>query len=121
MLTGKRRKALEALLTNSTRRAAAHAAGIDEKTLRGYLEDEDFLREYRHAFTAMIEETTRAAQIALSPAITTLRDICEDTEAPAMARISAARCILDVGMKMTELNDIEMRLEALENANRASH
>ena len=33
--------------------------GIDEKTLRSYLEDEDFLTEYRRAFTALIEETTR--------------------------------------------------------------
>lgn len=121
MLTGKKHKALEALLTNSTRRAAAQAAGIDEKTLRGYLEDEEFLKEYRHAFTAMIEETTRAAQMAQAPALATLRSICEDTEAPPMARISAARCILDVGMKMTELNDIELRLEALEDANRANH
>lgn len=121
MLTGKKHKALEALLTNSTRRAAAQAAGIDEKTLRGYLEDETFLNEYRRAFTAMIEETTRAAQMALSPAIATLRSICEDTEAPAMARISAARCILDMGMRLTEQNDIITRLEALEDANRANH
>lgn len=121
MLTGKKKLALEALLTNSTRKAAAMAAGIDEKTLRGYLENETFLGEYRRAFTRMIEETTRAAQMALSPAIATLRSICEDTEAPAMARISAARCILDMGMKLTEINDIELRLEALEDAHRASH
>ena len=69
----------------------------------------------------MIEETTRAAQRALSPALDTLCSICADTEAPAMARISAARCILDVGLKLTEQNDIIMRLEALEDANRANH
>lgn len=116
MLTAKQQAALTAILTHPTRAEAARAAGIGDKTLYRYLCNPEFIREYRQAFTAMVEEATRAAQMSLIPALTALHEICVDSGAPAMARISAARCLLDMGLKLTEMNDVEMRLEALEDA-----
>ena len=115
-MTKAKERALASLLTHSNMKDAALAAGIDPRTLRRYMNDTEFLAEYRKAFTRMFEEATRAAQRALLPAIATLREVCEDHSISAMARIAAARCILDMGLKLTEMNDIELRLEALENA-----
>jgi hypothetical protein len=48
-----------------------------------------------------------------------LRDIAEDTEAPASARVSAARAILDSAIKAAEVEDLLPRLQALEEAQAA--
>jgi hypothetical protein len=46
----------------------------------------------------------------------TLRAVCESTEAPASARVAAAKTILDGAVKAVELQDLTARLEALEQS-----
>ena len=106
----------KALLTSPSKAAAAKAAGIAPRTLRGYLADPEFQAAYRDAFGNMVEDATRQAQQAISPALSTLREIVEDKEEDAQARISAARAILSNGLKLTETTDILNRLQDLENA-----
>lgn len=115
-LTPKQQKALVALLTNSTKEAAAKAAGIESKTLRRYLSDPDFQAEYRQAFASMVEDATRQAQQTLSPALSVLREIMEDGDIPAAARVSAAKTALEYALRLAEVSDLAARLEALENA-----
>ena len=116
-----RSKALLALLTSPTREKAAAAAGITSKTLRSYLADPDFQAEYKRAFSGLVEEATRQAQQAIAPALLTLREIVEDTDENAQARISAARSILEYSMKLTETTDILTRLDELEAAMGGEH
>ena len=106
-----------ALLTNPTKEKAAAAAGISSRTLRGYLADPEFQSEYKKAFAGMVEDATRQAQQSFTPALSTLREIAEDETENSPARISAARSILEYGMKLTEQTDIITRLEELEAAN----
>lgn len=113
-MTPKRQKALLALLTTPTREQAAAAAGITSKTLRGYLADPEFQAEYKKAFAALVEDATRQAQQAIAPALSTLREIVEDTGENAQARISAARSVLEYSIKLTETTDILSRLNELE-------
>ena len=115
-LTPKQQKALVALLTNSTKEAAAKAAGIESKTLRRYLSNPDFQAEYRRAFASMVEDATRQAQQTLSPALSVLREIMEDGDIPAAARVSAAKTALEYALRLAEVSDLAARLEALENA-----
>ena len=115
-MTPKKQNALFALLTNPTKEDAAAAAGITSKTLRGYLADPEFQAEYTKAFAGLIEDATRQAQQSLTPALSTLREIVEDKNENAQARISAARSILEYGLKLTEQTDILTRLEDLEAA-----
>ena len=61
-----------------------------------------------------MEDATRQAQQAIAPALSTLREIVEDTDEGAQARISAARSILEYSMKLTETTDILSRLDELE-------
>ena len=107
-------KALQALLTQPTKAAAAKEAGIDESTLRRYLSDPEFQKEYKAAFSQLVQDATRQAQQSLSPAISALRDIVEDDNENSSARIAAARSLLEYGLRLTEFSDILAELEAVE-------
>ena len=78
--------------------------------------DPEFQAANRDAFGNMVEGATRQAQQAISPALSTLREIVEDKDEDAQARISAARAILSHGLKLIETTDILNRLQELETA-----
>lgn len=113
-MTAKQIKALQALLTQPTKAAAAKQAGINESTLRRYLADEEFQREYKAAFSQLVSDATRQAQKSLSPALSALREIVEDDTESSASRIAAARTLLEYGLKLTEFNDILSRIDAIE-------
>ena len=115
-MTPKKHKALLALLTNPTKERAAEAAGITSKTLRGYLADPEFQAEYKKAFADLVEDATRKVQQTLEPAIAVLREIMEDRSENGQVRVSAARSVLEYGLKMTEQTDILTRIQELEAA-----
>ena len=120
-MTPKKQKALIALLTQPTKEKAAAAAGITSKTLRGYLDDPEFQAEYRKAFAELVRDATRKVQQALDPAIAVLREIMEDGGENGQVRVSAARSVLEYGLKMTEQTDILARLQELEAAMEGGH
>ena len=97
-----------------TRREAAQTAGIGESTLRGYLQEPEFQIRYRQAFGELVENAARQAQQAITPALSTLREIMEDGDEQAQARISAARSVLEYAIKLTEQTDILEQLRELE-------
>lgn len=113
-MTPKQNKVLAALLTAPSKTAAAQAAGISPRTLRAYLADPAFHQAYQQAFAGLVEDATRIAQQATAPALSTLRKIVEDNGESAQTRISAARSILEYGMKLTEQTDILTRLDEIE-------
>ena len=115
-MTPKKHKALLALLTNPTKERAAEAAGITSKTLRGYLADPEFQAEYKKAFADLVEDATRKVQQTLEPAVAVLREIMEDRSENGQVRVSAARSVLEYGLKMTEQTDILTRIQELEAA-----
>lgn len=112
MLNPTQQKALAALLTCPTKTAAAQKAGIAVMTMRRYLANPEFQQEYRRAFSELVTDATRQAQQALSPALSALRDIVEDSEEAASSRIGAARALLEYGLRLTEFSDILRDLEA---------
>ncbi len=113
-MTPNKERALQALLTCPTKKAAAEQAGISPRTLRDYLADPEFQAEYRKAFQSLVTEATRQAQQALSPALSALKSIVEDEEENSSSRIAAARALLEYGLRLTEFNDILQELEAVE-------
>lgn len=114
MLSARKQKALEALLVSSTRTEAAAKIGADRKTISNYFHDEEFVQAYKEAFAVKVDEATRQAQQALMPALDTLIEICKDTEAAHMARISASRALLEYGLRLGEQNDLAARVAELE-------
>lgn len=107
-------KLLAALLTSRTKKEAAAAAGISDRTMRSYFEDKEFCQRYREAFAGVVQDATRRAQQLLEPALSTLQTVMEDEEIPAQARITAARSIIDYSMRLTEQSDIMRQLDELE-------
>ena len=120
-MTPKKQKALVALLTHPTKEKAAAAAGITSKTLRSYLNDPEFQAEYRKAFAGLVADATRKVQQTLDPAVAVLREIMEDSNENGQVRVSAARSVLEYGLKMTEQTDILDRLTELEAAMGGEH
>lgn len=113
-MTDKQARALAALLTEPTQKAAAQKAGISARCLRRYMIDPEFSEAYRRACTEFVDNATRQMQRSLSAAVDTLREIAEDPEAGKTARVAAARSILEHGLKYTELADIMGRIAKLE-------
>lgn len=120
-MTPKKQKALVALLTQPTKEKAAAAAGITSKTPRGYLDDPEFQAEYKKAFAGLVEDATRKVQQTLDPAVAVLREVMEDSDENGQVRVSAARSVLEYGLKMTEQTDIITRLQELEAAIGGEH
>lgn len=107
-------RALKALLEHPTQKKAAESAGIAPRTLRDYLADEEFKREYLKRVDAIMGDATRQAQQALNPAIATLREVAENELEKSSTRVAASRAILEYTARYVELTNILERIEKLE-------
>lgn len=110
-------KAIIALLNEPSITKAALAAGVGERTLHKWLDhDEEFIAAYRKArrqtFTQAISLTMRYTPVAVN----VLAKIMVDTQAPYAARVAAATNLLRFGRESVELDDLALRLDALERA-----
>jgi DNA-binding MurR/RpiR family transcriptional regulator len=113
-LSRKQELAIAALLTCRAITDAAHQCGIGEVTLHRWLKDAGFQTAYREARRAVVQQAITQVQRATGEAVETLRNVMQDPEAPASARVSAARVVLETAVKAVELEDLEARILALE-------
>lgn len=111
-----REKAIAALLESNTQAEAAEKLGITTRTLRGYLADPEFEAEYRKKKSELVADATRQIHACYACAIQALRNIIESSFSSDSAVISAARAILEYGLKFTEATDILTELEELREA-----
>lgn len=109
-------KILSALIATKTISAAATAAGVSERTIYSRLADDDFRAEYERRQSMTLDAACKALQESMTDAVDVLTDIMKETRASAANRISAARSVLDYGVKLTELTDLAARVAALEAA-----
>ena len=114
LITQKQKAALQALMQFTSRKEAAAAAGIAERTLREYLHDEAFVAELNRLYDDWMDECTRELQQAVKMAIQTLKGSLSDEAASVPAKIAAAKAILEMAPKYLELNNIIQRIDALE-------
>ena len=61
-------------------------------------------------------EAAAEAKRNLSPALGILRGIVEDADQPGAVRVSAARSLMEYGLKLHDVVFVERRLDALEQA-----
>lgn len=61
-MTPKKEKALAALLTSPTVKAAAQETGVGSRTMRLYLKDPEFLAEYKKRCSSLLEDATNKAK-----------------------------------------------------------
>jgi ribosomal protein S11 len=72
---------------------------------------DDFQRAYKNARRQVIDQTIAQIQSVLSEALQTLLDVMSDGAAPASAKVSAARALLDIGFKVVEIEDLKSRMQ----------
>ena len=113
-LSRAKQTAIAALLTNPSIAAAASAAGIAERTIYRWLKIHGFQQAYAAARQECVKQALATIQQAMSTAVDVLSEVMSDPKAPASARISAARTVIDNGIKVSEIEKIEQRLSALE-------
>ena len=118
-LSDKQEKALAALLSQPTISAAADALGIGLRTLHTWLTEPAFSEAYRIARREATSQAIARLQQASSEAVTTLVDIAKDASAPKTVRVTAAAKIIDVAIKSVEIDDLAVRIGALEAAQEA--
>lgn len=112
----KKEQAIAALLTATTATEAARVCGIGETTLWRWLQDVEFAERYRQARKRALDVAiSRLNQIA-TDAVNTLHEVITNREAPTSSRVAAARVILETAIKAVEMEEIEARLETLEES-----
>ena len=106
-------KALTALLTSASITDAAKSCGLSEKTLRRYLEDAEFQKEFRAARRVLFEQNIVRLQSLHAGAVDTLeRNLnCENPS----VEVRAAQIIIEGTRKDFETLDILQRLEVIED------
>ncbi len=109
-------RAIIALLNEPTIKQAAAAAGVGEKSIYRWMNEEKFSKAFRRArreaFSHAIALTNRYAPHAVN----TLVKVMTDPSAGHSARVSASVAMLKFGREGIELDDLAARVEALEAA-----
>jgi transposase-like protein len=114
--TRKREEAIVALLTQRNVEEAARAAGIGTQTLLRWLKVPEFQAAYREARRTAFSQSIARLQQASSAAAATFLKLMVDPNVPAAVRLRAADCVFTHAAKAIEIEDIEVRVAALEGA-----
>ncbi|GAH91613.1 unnamed protein product [marine sediment metagenome] len=103
-----------ALIHCRTIRDAARKAKVPERTAYRYLKDAAVLSALTEAQAQVLKDVTRQTVNAMTEAVEALRSIVANVKSSTTARVSAARTILDSGLRLTEVVGLMERVEAIE-------
>lgn len=108
------RRAVAALVTSKTQRAAAASLGIAERTLARWLIDANFQLALSQAEGELIAGATRRLLGLQDAAIDALEAIFNDKEASHSVKVRAIALAIDALLRLRELASVEKRLTELE-------
>lgn len=114
--TSKKDQAITALITTTSIKAAAARVGVNEKTIRRWLDDPEFAHKVNQAQIEVMQGTIRGVINAGNRAVETLLNIMGSDEYPASARVSAAKAVINNNTKILELQTVQQTLEEFESA-----
>jgi DNA-binding transcriptional MerR regulator len=112
-LSANQEQALAALLATPTITAAAGRCGLNERTIRRYLEEPEFERRYTEARDHLLDQSIFALQKLGVAAVAVLGRNFEAEN--RHVQIRAAKTVLDTMLRGVELVEIQERLQALES------
>ena len=112
----KKEEAVVALLTQRSIEEAAKSIGIAPRTLVNWLKLPEFQAAYREARRTAYGQAIARLQQATSAAASTLMKVMVDQGTPASVKVRASEAILNHAAKAIEIEDIEARVRALEEA-----
>lgn len=114
-LTSRQERAIVALISSPTIEGAAKAAKIGRVTLFKYLQEPLFQKVYREAKRQSVEHAIAKLQRVSTKAVDILEEIMRNRDAPASARVTAAKTVLEMAVKAIEFETLEERIAALED------
>jgi hypothetical protein len=118
----KKEEAIVALLTTRTIEEAARAVNVPAKTILRWQKEPEFDAAYRAAKRAAFGQSIARLHHLSSAAVSTLGKVMLDPATPPATRVRAADSILDHITKAIEIEDVEARVAALEEASqKAEH
>jgi hypothetical protein len=109
-------RAVVAVLTCGTNRAAAREIGKSPRTLRRLMQTPEFEKAYREAKAGLIRAATNVLTANASKAAAVLRKIFDDRKATDAARVSAAVSTVRLCMEGFEMEELERRIADLEKS-----
>jgi hypothetical protein len=112
-LTPRQEEAIAALLACASVQAAAKSVQIGRTTLYRWLKDETFLTAYQDARRQATAWVPGRLQHLAGKAVHTLERVLDDPEAPAPARVSAARTVLEFTLPGREIHPEDTHLETV--------
>jgi hypothetical protein len=105
---------LATLACGATLEAAAQKAGVSRGTVQRRLLEPDFRARLQELSADMVKRSSRTLTAASTEAIKTLLAL-QQSSTPYATRLGAARAILEIGIKLREVADLEERLAAVES------
>lgn len=115
-LSRNRRRFALALTISRSVKAAADSVGIAERTAWNWLREPAVRAAPNEALDAVLAQATHNAAGLMTKALDTLAAVMADREASSSSRVSAARAILETGLRYSEHVTLVERVTALEEA-----
>lgn len=113
-LSGVQQKAPQALIANSTVAAAAVECGVAKRTLFRWLNEPEFQTAHRRMQSEFVTQAHAGLQGITADAVETPRELMNDRNLPAGARVSACRVTLTLAYELIQAEQIQARLKRLE-------
>lgn len=107
-----------ALLQSPSIEKAAASLDLAPSTLWRWLKKPKFKEALRDARRKAFSQNIARLQNASSAAVSTLLKTMVDTGAPHASRIRAAECVLEMSLRSMETEDLEARIDTLEQTRR---
>ena len=104
---------LIALACGATVENAARKAGVSTATAYRRLANTDFRERLQQLRGEMVSRASGTLTAASGEAVRTLVELLKNSVSPSV-RLGAARTILEIGMKIREVAELEQRLAELE-------
>lgn len=110
----KQEQAIVALLMERNIEEAARSASIGTKTLMRWMQIPEFKEAYLAARRDVLSQAIARLQQNAGAAASTLLKIMVDKDAPAASRVRAADRVFEHAAKGLELEDLQVRVQRLE-------
>jgi hypothetical protein len=104
---------IRALLTNPSLEDAARAVGISRTTAWRWLKNPAVIAQLHEARREAWGRALAMLQEAGPEAVQALREVLRAAESES-SKVSAAKAVLELGVKVVELTDLQQRIETLE-------
>lgn len=101
-----------ALAAGRTCADAAAAGGVNERTTRRWLEDEQFAKQVEALRAEIVGEALAVLSAGMTGAATELRELVR--HADPHVRFKAAKTVIELGLKFRELAELQAQVEAMD-------